>query len=122
MARFNQGKGKKDEQLFFTDSLNETDKKKLNSEFQKPDNNVETTLGSLLDAGLSIKISWSDYNDSYSVSVTPRDRDHPSHGTFYSGFHSNWGKAVFIVFYLLNDRYDMGDWTRGGGKRFDNDW
>lgn len=122
MARFPKKKGNNEEQIFFTDNLTEADKKRLTSEFQKPDTDITLSMQKIFDNDLSLKILWSDYNDSYSAQVTPIFRDHPSHGTFYSAFHSDWKKAVFIVCFLLGDRYDFGDWSKDRVKKFDNAW
>lgn len=122
MARFNQGKKKNEETVFFTDNLTSQEKESVNKAFSSKDMDVQKSLDNLVTNRLSIKISWSDYNDSYSATVSPTERDHPSSGTFYSAFHSNWQKAVFLVDYLLNHRYSYGDWTANKAKRFDNDW
>lgn len=122
MARFNQKRGKQDDQIFFTDTLNQKDKDSVNSAYEKSKGNVAHILDGLLDKSLSVKIAWSDYNDSYTVTVSPLDRDHPSNGTFYSAFHADWKKAVVIVDYLLHDRYDYGDWSKDRARKFDNSW
>lgn len=115
-------KGKQDEQVFFTDNLTEADKKRLNAEFQKKDTDLLILMQKLFDNELSLKVSWSDYNDSFTATVSPISKDHPSAGTFYSAFHSDWKKAVFIVVFLLGDRYDFGDWAKDRGNKFDNAW
>jgi hypothetical protein len=110
------------EQVFFTDNLSDADRKRLSDMFAKSAGDTSVTIGRILDNGLSLKLAWSDYNDAYSATVGASDASHPSHGTFYSAFHSDWKKAVFVVDFLLKDRYDYGDWTKGTGKKFNNDW
>ena len=122
MARFNRGKGKNEEKIFFTDSLTEADKKRINTEFSKGPVEISNLIEELLKNELSIKILWSDYSDSYTAIVSPITRDHPSNGTFYSVFHENWQKALFTVYFLLKDRYDFGDWAKDRAKLADNSW
>jgi hypothetical protein len=122
MAGYNRRKQAKEDKIFFTDNLTEADKKRISTEFSKETTNSSDCIQKLLDNQLSVKIHWSDYTDSYSAIVSPIDRDHPSTGTFYSAFHSEWKKALFIVAFLLQDRYDFGDWTRGREKVNDNSW
>lgn len=108
--------------MFFTDHLTKEDKSAINERLQQSSFSSENLLGEVLGNGLNVKISWSDFNNSYSVTASPRDAELPHHGTFYSAFHANWEKALFILHYLLSDRYNFGDWTRGGGKVNDNEW
>ena len=115
-------RGKQDDQIFFTDNLTEADKKRLNTEFLKKDLNLLDYIQKLFDNDLSLKIAYSDYNDCYTATITAISREHPSYGTFYSAFHSDWQKAVFIAVFLLQDRYDFGDWSKNGVKKFDNSW
>lgn len=122
MARFPRKKGNNEEQIFFTDNLNQKDKESINAAFKKFEGNVSDVIDRLLSHGYSFKLGWSDYNDSYSATVTPLDRDGPGGGTFYSAFHADWKKAVVILDYLLKDRYDYGDWSKDRVKRFDNEW
>lgn len=122
MARFPKKKGSNEEQIFFSDNLTQSDKEQLSKAFGEKNTDVKKAIENITSHGLSVKISWSDYNDSFSCTVSPVERDHPSHGTFYSAFHANWEKAVFVCDYLLRDRYDYGDWTKDKAKRFDNDW
>ena len=122
MPRFNQGKKRQEETIFFTDNLNSQEKEVVNKAFSAKDMDIQKSIEKLVDNGLSLKIAWSEYNDSYSATVSPIDREHPSSGTFYSAFHANWQKAVFLVNYLLDSRYSYGDWTANKAKRFDNNW
>lgn len=119
----NRAKGKNDfSDLYFQDHLNEPDKKTISGLYGKKESNVQDILQGFFDKGLSVKISWSDYNEAHVCMVSPTDRDHPSFKTYYSTFHKDWQKAVFICDYLLKDRYDYGDWTKGGGTVHDNSW
>lgn len=122
MARFPKKRGNVEDQIFFTDNLNSKDKDIISAAYKKADGNISDIIGRLLENGLSIKIIWSDYNESFSAIVTPFDKDSPGGGTFYSAFHSDWKKAVVIVDYLLKDRYDYGDWSKDRVKKFDNSW
>lgn len=122
MASFNKKRSKQDDQIFFTDNLNQKDKDSVNQAFKKLDGNITSIFERLLDKQLAVKIVWSDYNDSYSATISPMDRDDPRAGTFYSAFHADWKKAMVTVDYLLADRYDYGDWTKDRAKKFDNAW
>lgn len=108
--------------MFYTDHLTKEDKSAINQRLQGSNFDIQGMLGEITNRGLNVKISWSDFNNSYSATATPHNSELPHHGTFYSAFHASWEKAIFILHYLLSDRYDFGDWTRGGGKVNDNDW
>lgn len=122
MARFPQRGKKSEEQIFFTDNLTQKDKESVNAAFKKYDGNITPVLDRLLNHSFTVKIVWSDYNDSYSATISPLEREHPAAGTFYSAFHADWKKAVVTVDYLLSDRYDYGDWSKDRAKKFDNSW
>lgn len=122
MAGYNRNKRGKQDDIFFSDNLNAQEKEAVSKQFAAKDMDISKAIEAMVTHGLSVKILWSEYNDSYSVTVSPTDRDHPSNGTFYSGFHANWEKAVFLTNYLLASRYDYGDWTKDRAKKFDNDW
>lgn len=122
MPGYGKKRGSKDENIFYSDNPTAQEKEAINKAFQAKDMDVEKSIEQITSNGFSLKILWSDYNDSFSATVTPLERDHPASGTFYSAFHASWQKAVFLVAYLLHHRYDFGDWTKDKAKRFDNDW
>jgi hypothetical protein len=122
MAKKNAKPKRGQNQIFYTDNLNNNDRKQLSDLFGKSTEDTSIIIERLLNNGLSVKLTWSDYNDAYSATIGASEDTHPSYGTFYSSFHANWQKAVFIVDFLLKDRYDYGDWTAGAGKKYDNDW
>lgn len=115
-------RGKKDEQIFFTDNLNKQEQEAVSKAFLSKDTDIEKVFDKLVTSGFTVKVTWSDYNDSFSCTVSPTEREHPAYGTFYSAFHAKWQKALFLLNYLLASRYDYGDWTKDRAKRFDNDW
>lgn len=122
MPGYGRKKGSKDDNIFFSDTVNQQEKEAISKAFSAKDTDITKIIEAIVTHGLSVKILWSEYNDSYSCTVSPLERDHPSHGTFYSAFHAKWEKAVYLCNYLLASRYDYGDWTKDKAKRFDNDW
>lgn len=122
MAGYGSNRRGKNDDIFFSDILTTQEKEAISKQFSAKDADIEKSIESILSNQLSIKILWSEYNSSFSCTVSPTERDHPSSGTFYSGFHANWQKAVFLTNYLLSSRYDYGDWTKDRAKKFDNAW
>lgn len=108
--------------MFYQDHLNEADKAKISKLYTDKEANPQDLLENILAKDLSVKITWSDYNDAYSIVVTPVNSDHPAYKTYYSTFHADWLKALFVADYLLKDRYDYGDWTKGSKTRLDSSW
>lgn len=108
--------------MFYQDHLNEQEKKKISEAYAKKEATIEQIISKIVENGLSIKLTWSDYNDAFSCVVSPIDADHPAYKTYYSTFHADWEKALFVADYLLADRYDYGDWTKGQKTRSDNSW
>jgi len=122
MARFPKKKGSNEEKIFFSDNLTQADKDRVNKQLKEKPVDVPDCLQKLFDHGLVVKIAWSEYNDSYSATVSPLDKDLPYSGTFYSTFHAEWSKALYILVFLLGDRYHFGDWAKDGLKKYDNAW
>lgn len=122
MAGYGKKRGTKDENIFYSDNPTQQEKEAINKAFSAKDVDITKAIEAIVSNGFSLKILWSDYNDSFSATVSPTERDNPASGTFYSAFHANWEKAIYLVAYLLEHRYSFGDWTKDKGKKFDNEW
>lgn len=122
MAKTYKKRGNNEERIFFSDNLTQADKDRINSQLKKEAPNVPDLMSKLFDNDLVVKFAWSEYNDSYSATVSPLDKDLTHSGTFYSAFHSDWAKALYILVFLLDDRYQFGDWSKDRLKKHDNAW
>lgn len=108
--------------MFFTDHLTKEDKIAITAQYSAKDFSANDLIEDFVKAGFNVKLSWSGFNAAFSATVSPFQEEHPAFGKHYSAFHASWEKALFIVHFLMGDRYSFGDFTRGNGKVNDNDW